>query len=825
MNDSVTAAKRNPYAYLHLFGKSFSVTGRVDAWLSIALLCISLSSYYLHWFRLTPTLDHDSTSLALHTHDFLQENIFPFYIYHQFGIQPLIVYIQALIFSVFGYSVAGLQGLTIVGGALAAPATYWASRWAFDQLGTVFARRAGLIAALGLALSTFFASHSQRGIEPILLPVVELIAIGFLWRGFRRGNRRDFILAGLLVGLSQYVYIVARFFPVALAVASIGAILVNRRLLAHWRDLLWAAAAAALVALPQWVLFIVYPYTFIARVSNPVGPVGGQFVFELPDPVAVIVAKLKNQFIALSFFWQVEHPYGPKSVLTVVFVVGLALGIAVVIRRRRDAHVFGFLIMALMLLPELLTYEKYAHTAIDFSRLIPGIPFIFMLAGLGSASAWAWIEGRPRFPRWMGYLVLALALIFGLFRQWDFAQRVTPYRLAIRGEGSRSGAIADFVGHHPDRPILLPTSLYSDSRLAFLLTERFPYRQGGVEETLRQGEHISVILPDSEWSADRGFPEEWVLLKEGMVFFLPSMPASIAPLDGKETVILTKDGVPVAKTLEARWQGRIPAYVPLEGLSFSNHLELVGFQSNELEPDSNLDVALFWRPAMEIGRDIELVLELYNRTRDVTVISKEDWPLNGVFRVRTWHPDQIMPLSYSLTVGPNLPAGQYQLQVGLIDQLSRQRIPLTTGQKAAIVKEFKVAGPQIHTDINFGDFFSLEGYTLNPTNEGLKIDLFWRTLESPDSDYTVFVHIVNSDEQIVAQHDREPFEGRYPTSTWAPGELFVDERIVSSIPEGEYRVHIGWYRHQEDGWKRLSTVSQGSSPATDHLLLDTITLP
>ena len=143
MNDPVAAVKRNLSAYLQLLGKSSSVTGRVDAWLSIALFSISLSCYYFHWFRLTPSLGHDSTLLALYTRDFLQENIFPFYIYHQFGTQPLLVYIQALIFSVFGYSVASLQSITVVGGALAAPATYWASRWAFDHLGTVFARRAG----------------------------------------------------------------------------------------------------------------------------------------------------------------------------------------------------------------------------------------------------------------------------------------------------------------------------------------------------------------------------------------------------------------------------------------------------------------------------------------------------------------------------------------------------------------------------------------------------------------------------------------------------------------------------------------------------------
>ena len=84
--------------------KSSSVTGRVDAWLSIALFSISLSCYYFHWFRLTPSR-HDSTLLALYTRDFLQENIF------RLGPNP-IVYIQALIFSVFGYSVASLQSIT-----------------------------------------------------------------------------------------------------------------------------------------------------------------------------------------------------------------------------------------------------------------------------------------------------------------------------------------------------------------------------------------------------------------------------------------------------------------------------------------------------------------------------------------------------------------------------------------------------------------------------------------------------------------------------------------------------------------------------------------
>ncbi len=827
---SIAAAKRNLPTSLQLFWKSSPVSGRVDVWLSVAFFLISLSSYYFHWFRLTPPLHHDATGLAVHARDFLQEDIFPFYIFHQHGPHPLIIYIQALVFSVSGYSVAGLQGVTIVGGALVAPAIYWASRWVFDYSGTAFARRAGLIAALGTALSTFFASHSYLGLEPGLLPVVEVTAVAFLWRGIRRGHMLDFVLAGLLIGVSQYVYVAARFFPLALAVAFAGATLANSRLLMHWRHLLLASAASAIVAIPQWMMFAAYPFTLFARITEADRTAGGQFVVTLPDPVAVIVAKLKNQLEALCFLWQTDGPYGPRSILTAVLVAGLIIGIATVIRQRRDGQVFGLLMMGLMLLPDLLTFEWLDHAAVDFSRLLAGVPFIFIVAGSGTAAIWAWIESRRRIPRWMGYLVPALVLLFGLNRQWDFAQRITPYRLANPGEGWQLGPIAEFIGINHDTSILLPTSQYSDSRLAFLLTEQFPHRKGGGEETLLQGESVTVILPDSEWTIDEGFPEEWVLLKDGTVFFLPPMPESVEPLNEKETTIFSRNGAAAAKALEARWQGGSPTYTPLEASAFVNDLKLVGFQSNELEPGSGLDVTFFWQPTKKIRRDVELFVRLYSPKFKASVAEVQDWPLNGVYRVRVWQPGQIMPLSYSLPLPHILPPGPYQLQVGFIDLLGRHRVPLTTGQDALTVKTFEIPlpedhlAPEISADINFGNTIELEGYTLTPATDGLKVILFWRVIEPTVTDYTLFVHIVGSDDEKVAQSDREPFYGSFPTSTWTAGELFVEERFMPAVPDGEYRIYVGWYTHREGGWERLSTVAREGMPATDHLMLDTIIL-
>ncbi len=821
------------FNYLLLYGRRLNVINHVDAGLSFALFLIGLAVYLLQWLALPPDIGRDASELGLNAYDFLQENIFPFYVYHQFAPSPFIIYIQSLAVALFGYSIASLQVVTIVVGALAAPAIYWASRWLFADWGAVLARRTGVIAALGLALSSFFASQSRRGDEPILFPVVAAVAVAFLWRGFRRGRESDFVLAGLFVGMSQYAYIVARFFPMALVVASAGALLANRQLLTHWRGLIWAAASSALVALPQWILFVAFPYTFVARVTVQHNrPSGGSWIFELPDPVTVFAAKLSNQLLTLCCYNDARAvPLTEGSLLTPILFAGLVVGVVVVITQRGDGHIFASLMMVLMLVPDLLTYDgRTPLAAIDHSRWVGGVPFIFVIAGLGAATLWAWIEKIRRLPFWTGYLVLALALLSGLLRQWDFATQVRPQLLARHGSTLITTQVVEYIGNHLDRPLLLPTSQYLPPAIAFLLAEYFPHRKAGLEDTLKQGEIVTAVVVDPARSMENGFPEEWVLLRDETVYFLPPMSESIRPLRGEGTAIAEREGVIVAKAFKARWQGEFPTYMPLDA-SFTNHLNLVGYQSSSFKAGSPLALTFFWQPAQRIKRDVKLFVKLYDPNRDTVVVNDHNWPLSGVFRVRAWHPEETMPLSYSLPIPDDLPPGPYHLNVGATDVIANKRIPLVTGRDTYLVKTFKIPlpkddrAPEISTGINFGNIIELSGYSLTPISDGLKITFFWRALASPGIDYTSFVHIVDSNDKIVAQTDVEPLDGRYPTSIWSPEEVIVDERIVSSIPDGEYRIYIGWYWHLEDGWKRLSTVAQGGIPATDHVLLDTIILP
>ena len=806
-----------------------------DALLPGALFLVSLSCYSLHWLTAPPGIGQDASRLGLYAFDFVHEKLLPFYIYHQFAPHPFIVYIHSLVLPVFGFNNAALRGVTIVGGALATPAIYWTSRLFLEDQGAAFARRAGMIAALGLALSTFFASFSRWGIEPALLPVVQLMAIAFLWRGFRRGRGVDFVLAGIFVGISQYVYIVARFFPVALAVASIGAILANRQLLARWRGLIMATTLAALVALPQLMLYITHPYTLFARVQGPGGHLApqGRFVFELPDPLSIIAAKLTNQLLMLVWYW--DHWYNAlsyKSLLTPILAIGLAVGVALAVYRRRDAHVFGLLMMVMMLLPELLTDEGTGPTP---TRLVPALPFIYIMAGSGGAAIWAWIVGHRRLPNWTGYIVLLLVVSSGLFRQWDFATRVKPQVLASdrleRHNSLIEIAVAEYIGNNLETPIVLPSGQYQFEPLAFLLVEQFPKRESGFDAPIQQGEIVTVIEPSFVRSTTtEGVLDELVLLKDKTTYFLPPLPNSISPLDGEESVIVASNGVVVARAFAARWQGGPPQFIPLQA-SFANHLNLVGYQSSSLRPGNPLWLTFYWQPAQEIERDVEMFVQLFDQNREAVVANTHIWPLRGVFRVRAWQPERTMPLSNSLPIPDNLAFGPYQLHVGLLDLLSRKRIPLRTGKDSLLVKTFKIPlpadsrVPESLADISFGGIIRLNGYTLTTNSDRLEITFFWKAIDSPQADFTSFVHIVDADGNIVAQADVQPLNGQYPTSIWSQNEVIVDERIIAAIPKGEYQVHVGWYRHLEDGWERLPIDKDGLAYPENRVVLDTFTLP
>jgi hypothetical protein len=84
-----------------------------------------------------------------------------------------------------------------------------------------------------------------------------------------------------------------------------------------------------------------------------------------------------------------------------------------------------------------------------------------------------------------------------------------------------------------------------------------------------------------------------------------------------------------------------------------------------------------------------------------------------------------------------------------------------------------------------------------PAGGRLLVTLFWSADRPLTKDYTVFVHVLDRDGQMVGQWDQVPAAGKSPTTGWAPGQLIADEYNVPVQAEargdGPYRVYAGMY--------------------------------
>ncbi len=91
------------------------------------------------------------------------------------------------------------------------------------------------------------------------------------------------------------------------------------------------------------------------------------------------------------------------------------------------------------------------------------------------------------------------------------------------------------------------------------------------------------------------------------------------------------------------------------------------------------------------------------------------------------------------------------------------------------------------------------------TGDTLQIGLRWRATETPDANYTVFVHLLDASGQVRAQRDRWPGDGLYPTAGLSAGQVITDNLALPlEMPAGRYRLVAGLYRSDLEGFPRLT---------------------
>ncbi|MBN1886541.1 MAG: hypothetical protein JW850_01070 [Thermoflexales bacterium] len=165
----------------------------------------------------------------------------------------------------------------------------------------------------------------------------------------------------------------------------------------------------------------------------------------------------------------------------------------------------------------------------------------------------------------------------------------------------------------------------------------------------------------------------------------------------------------------------------------------------------------------------------------------------------TWPAGAYVLDAVHMPVPASLLPGRYSLQVALLDAQTGGEIGQSVLDRAVELRgrarRFDLPALDHQGGVTLGGQLRWEGYSLAREQSTLRLTLAWRALEAMGRDYTVFVHLVDAQGAIVAQHDAMPLENAYPTSWWAAGEVVVDTVTLAleAVPPGDYHLVLGVY--------------------------------
>jgi len=157
-----------------------------------------------------------------------------------------------------------------------------------------------------------------------------------------------------------------------------------------------------------------------------------------------------------------------------------------------------------------------------------------------------------------------------------------------------------------------------------------------------------------------------------------------------------------------------------------------------------------------------------------------------------WRDGDLYTLRTSYRVPRDQPAGIFTLSL----QVDTTLVTLGEFTVAGVARQFEAPAVDHTVDVVFGEVIRLHGYSARTTAAGIAIDLAWQSLDEIDADYTVFVHLIDANGQIIDQRDAMPQANTYPTTLWQNGEFVLDQYLFpiqafSSVKVGIYQPQTG----------------------------------
>jgi len=257
-----------------------------------------------------------------------------------------------------------------------------------------------------------------------------------------------------------------------------------------------------------------------------------------------------------------------------------------------------------------------------------------------------------------------------------------------------------------------------------------------------------------------------------------------------------------------------PAAMQVESnITFGDSIQLLGYtMPAKIWSGDYAGITLYWRALKPMDKDYGLRVESFSINGQSFQNGINTTPGGGVFPTSFWKVGDTFAETYFLKMTPPMAAPTLaQIKVTWFgegraaDTLQAALEPACPDQQpcdpkfgsvAVGVERSAEAQPSLY---HFGNQISLINASASESAQAGSALTVSVVLQSNVSDMparTAFIHLLSSDGTRMAQIDKPPLEGIYPSTVWSAGEVVRDQYVLdlpADLPPGTYTLAMGLY--------------------------------
>jgi len=234
-------------------------------------------------------------------------------------------------------------------------------------------------------------------------------------------------------------------------------------------------------------------------------------------------------------------------------------------------------------------------------------------------------------------------------------------------------------------------------------------------------------------------------------------------------------------------------------------LALAGYSLNTnapIRPGDALPLTLLWRAGWQKLPD-NLMMRVWLEDANGKQITSREMLLSIGYPPFEWQPNIFVRDFPVVRLPANLADGTFTVKLAIAHQNELRGSTLLPFVptivelgKVEIKNRARVMQAPIiprALEATFDRKIKLLGYEWK--SESAQLTLYWRALALMDTPYTVFVHLLDAQNRVIAYGDAEPGNGTLPTTGWIENEYIVDPHTLAlgETAPGTYSIEIGVY--------------------------------